>query len=249
MPQGKSTPNFRRREDESFRELQELCRSVLEGAFPVFQKGQTKACFYPYIGMTHTIRRKGETWVIRISDHCRDAPKPVLEAIVTILACKVMRKKPSLKAVRAYELFRKNPSVADAVRKRRLLKGQKRMAGQAGKYHSLENIYRDLNRRYFNNQIEIERIGWGIRKSRSRLGHYDPIHHTITLSPILDSPSVPGFVLSYIVYHEMLHSVFEGASGGGIRRHHPPELRRAEQAYPDFDRAKRFLRSFCHRPD
>lgn len=242
-----STSNFSAREEQSLREFQELCSSALKRAFPVFQRGEIKASFYPYIGMTHTIRRKGETWVVRISDHCRNAPKPVLEAIVTILACKVMRKKPDLEAVRTYELFRKDASVADAVRKRRLMKGQKRMARQAGKYHSLEDIYRDLNRRYFNNQIEIERIGWGIRKSRSRLGHYDPIHHTITLSLILDSPSVPGFVLSYIVYHEMLHSVFEGAPGGGVRKHHPPELRRAEQTYPDFDRAKRFLRSFCRR--
>ena len=161
-----------------------------------------------------------------------------------ILACKVMRKKPDSEYERTYERFRKNPSVAGAVRKRRLLKGRKYMAAHAGKYHSLQDIYRRLNRRYFNGQVEIERIGWGIRKSRARLGHYDPVHNTITLSPLLDSPSIPEFVLSYIVYHEMLHSVFEGASGRSAHRHHPPELRRAERAYPDFDKAKRFLRDY-----
>jgi len=155
-----------------------------------------------------------------------------------------MRKKPSPEFVRTYDLFRKNPSVVNAVRKRRLLKGRKRIAGNVGKYHSLQDIYEDLNRLYFNNQVEIERIGWGIHRSRTRLGHYDPIHNTITLSPILDSPSVPKFVLGYIVYHEMLHSVFETASDRAIHRHHPPELRRVERAYPDFDRAKKFLRSY-----
>ena len=236
---------FKRQEHESLAVLQDLSRSTLKNAFPVFQKGNIDAFFYPYIGMRHTIRRKGESWVVRISDHCRNAPKPVLEAILIILACKVMRKKPDPEFVRAYEHYRRDPSVVNAVRKRRLQKGRKLIAGNAGTYHSLHQIYRDLNRRYFNDQIEIERIGWGIRQSRTRLGHYDPAHNTITLSPILDSPSIPKYVLGYIVYHEMLHSVFENSSARSAHRHHPPELRRAERAYPDFDKAKEFLRTYC----
>lgn len=247
MPQKESIQSFNRQQDESLAALQDLCRSTLKAAFPVFQKGNIEAIFYPYIGLRHTIRRKGSTWVVRISDHCRSAPGPVLEAICMILACKVMRKNPSSEFVRAYELFRKDPSVVDAVRKRRLLKGRKHIASNEGKYHSLQDIYQDLNRRYFNSQIEIERIGWGIRRSRARLGHYDPVHNTITLSPILDSPSVPKYVLGYVVYHEMLHSVFEDLSNRRIHKHHPPELRRAERAYPDFDKAKKFLKSFCRR--
>jgi len=245
MPQNNSIADFNRQEVENLSILRDLCRSTLKDAFPVFQKGNIEATFYPYIGMRHTIRRKGKTWMVRISDHCRNAPRPVLEAILMILAFKVMRKKPGPEFVRTYEFFRKDPSIADAVRKRRLLKGRKYITDKAGKYHSLQDIYQDLNRRYFNNQVEIERIGWGIRRSRARLGHYDPIHHTITLSPILDSPSVPKFVLGYIVYHEMLHTVFEDASGPGIRKHHPPELRRAERAYPDFEKAKEFLKNYC----
>ena len=203
------------------------------------------ACFYPYIGLTHTIRRKGSTWMIRISDHCRHAPRPVLEAIVMILACKVMRKKPRRKFLQTYELFRKDPSLSEAVRERRILKGRKHITGDVGEYHSLLEIYRDINGRYFNNQIEIGRIGWGLRRSWSRLGHYDPVHHTITLSPVLDSLTVPRFVVGYIVYHEMLHAIFEDAPSGGVRKHHPPEFHRAERAYPDFDGAKIFLREYC----
>ncbi len=247
MPQKKFIPGLAKQQDESFTALQDLCRSTLKAAFPVFRKGDIEASFYPYIGLRHTIRRKEKTWMVRISDHCRSAPGSVLEAICMILACKVMRKRPNPEFVRTYELFRKDPSVVAAVRKRRLLKGRKRIAGNDGKYHSLNSIYRDLNRRYFNNQIEIERIGWGIRRSRTRLGHFDPVHNTITLSPILDSPSVPKYVLGYIVYHEMLHSVFEGESSRRLHRHHPPELRRTERAYPDFEKAKRFLKSFCGR--
>jgi SprT-like family len=236
-----------RQEDTNLSELQWLCRSILQESFPAFCNTEVDACFYPYIGLTHTIRRKGSTWVVRISDHCRYAPSPILEAIVMILAAKVMRRRPRQKYLQAYELFRNDPWIIEAVRERRLQKGRKHIAGEAGKHHLLWEIYQELNRCYFNNQIEIHRIGWGLRKSRGRLGHYDPIHHTITLSPVLDAPGVPRFVVRYIVYHEMLHAVFESISSGRSKRHHTSEFRRAEKAYPDFESAEKFLTEYSRK--
>jgi hypothetical protein len=226
--------------------LQYICQGVLLQSSPLFQNMSFEACFYPYIGLTHTIRRRGSTWVLRISDHCRLAPRPVLEAIVAILAGKILRKKPRQKHWDAYELFRKSPMVLESVRKRRLQQGRKHIAGHEGKCHSLQTIYQETNRCYFNDQIEISRIGWGFRSSWSRLGHYDPVHHTITLSPVLDSPQVPKFVVSYIVYHEMLHAIFEGTLAHRAQKHHPPEFRRVEKAYPDYGKAKKFLMEYCH---
>jgi len=227
--------------------LQTLASSILPANFPLFRKGEIEATFYPYIGLTHTIRRKGTTWVVRISDHCRHAPEPVLEAILMILACKVARKRPQPQHRHEYELFRKDSVVVEAVRQRRLLKGKKQIAKKTGKHHSLREIYREINQSYFNNQVDIEKVGWGMRKGLTRLGHYDPVHHTITISPTLDSPAVPKFVLSYVLYHEMLHAVFETESSGRIRTHHSPEFRRAETAYPDFSKAKNFLGNFCRK--
>jgi hypothetical protein len=233
-----------RQEDKNLPELQWLCRSILTEALPTFRNMEIDACFYPYIGLTHTIRRKGTTWMVRISDHCRHAPRSVLEAIVRILASKVMRQRPRRKYLQAYEIFRNDPWIVEAVRERRLQKGRKNIVEEAGKHHSLQEIYQELNHRYFNDQIEICRIGWGLRKSRERLGHYDPIHNTITLSPLLDEPGVPKFVVRYIVYHEMLHAVFESGSSGRLKRHHTFEFRHAEKAYPDFAVAKEFLREY-----
>jgi len=228
-------------EDRNLTELRWLCSSVLRDAFSVFRNAEIDACFYPYIGLTHTIRRKGRGWMVKISDHCRLAPRQVLEAVIMILGCKVMRRRPLKEYLRIYELFRNDPGIAAAVRERRIRKGRKHIASEAGRYYSLEAIYRELNLAYFNSQIDIARIGWGFRRSRRRMGHYDPAHNTITLSPVLDAPGVPGFVVRYIVYHEMLHAVFEATSAGVRKRHHHAEFRRAERAYPDFARAKKFL--------
>jgi predicted metal-dependent hydrolase len=233
--------------DTEDRNLEWICRSALHSVFSSFRNAEIKAYFYPYIGLTHTIRRKGSGWMLRISDHCRQAPRELLEAIALMLGYKVMRRKPPAKLIQAYESFREDPSVLEAVRSRRLRKGRKHFSTVDGKCHSLQKIFRELNRSYFNNQVEMRNVGWGLRRSRRRLGHYDPVHNTITLSPVLDSHQVPRYVVAYILYHEILHALYEGKSHGRRNRHHPPEFRRAERAYPDYVRARKFLEGFGRR--
>jgi hypothetical protein len=226
-------------------DLEWICRSTLQSRFPSFRDMEITASFYPYIGFTHTIRKKGGRWVIRISDYCRRAPRVVLEAVTLILACKVLRRSPPQDMMKIYEKYRQEPAIEEAVYARRRKHGRKRIDSSDGRHHSLWEIYRELNARYFNNQIEIRNLGWGPRRSWSRLGHYDPVHHTITISPVLDSPRVPRSVVSYIVFHEMLHTLFETRPANGQKRHHPPEFQRAEKAYPDRAVAKKFLGEFC----
>jgi len=226
-------------------ELQRICRGALEKYSPEFHGTAIDARFYPYIGLTHTIRRGKSGWVVRISDHCRSAPQTVLEAIVTILACKALRRRVLKRARQTYDEWRLDPVVSDAVNARRTAKGSKRFSAHEGRCHPLTEIFHDVNRRFFNEQIEIRKIGWGIRRSWGRLGHYDPVHHTITLSPVLDSPDVPRFVVDFIVYHEMLHAIFEGAEDYGAHRHHPPVFRRTERSHPDYEAVKKFIKKFC----
>jgi hypothetical protein len=229
----------------SSEELQWICSTALRARFPFFRDTEIRASFYPYIGLTHTIRRKGGCWMIRISDHCKRAPRVVLEAIALILGCKILRRKPPREMVRIYDSFRQEPSIEEAVDARRRKHGRKQIGVSEGRHHSLWEIYQELNERYFNNQVEIRKLGWGPRLSWSRLGHYDPVHQTVTISPVLDSPRVPRPVVSYIVFHELLHSIFEVRSCGGKKRHHPPEFRRAEKAYPGSAASKKFLTEFC----
>jgi hypothetical protein len=226
-------------------ELNWICRSVLLANFSLFSQAVITARFYPYIGLTHTIRRKGSHWALRISDHCRSAPRQVLEAIAMILACKLVRRKPPAEMIAVYNRFRESAPVEAAVHARRRKRGRKQIGGACGQNHSLLEIFRDLNVQHFNRQIEIRQIGWGPRRSWSRLGHYDPVHNTITVSPVLDSPQVPRAIVAYIVYHEMLHALFNDPDLPGQRRHHPPEYRRVEKSYPGYRAAKEFLVRFC----
>ena len=225
-------------------ELTRIVRAALQPLSDTFRGIEIAASFYPYIGLTHTIKRRGAIWVIRISDHCRHAPAVVLSAIAVLLGYKILRKKPPPTLVEVYEAFRHNPEIESRVQARRRQKGRKQIQGVQGRYHSLAQLYAELNRRYFNDQVEIRKLGWGTRKSWRRLGHYDPVHHTITISPVLDSPKVPAYALGFLLYHEMLHTLFD-AGNGRRKRHHPREYSEAERGYPDYDAARRFLDHFC----
>ncbi len=226
-------------------DLVTLCRSTLEAISPLFRDKDIAAGFFPYLGLTHTIRRRGNSWVIRISDHCHGAPPAVLRSIVIQLACKILRRKPAAEAVQAYERFRRDPEIERRVRSRRLQRGRKQIVESPGKYHYLRDIYADLNRSFFNGQVDIRRVGWGARRSWSRLGHYDPVHHTITISPVLDSPKVPRLVVAYLLYHEMLHTLFDRDVTGVRKRHHTAEFYATERAFPDYRAARKFLDRFC----
>jgi hypothetical protein len=226
-------------------ELQWICRSVLNQSFPSLRGSEINASFYSYIGLTHTIRKKGSRWMIRISDHCRQAPRAVLEAVIYLLACKITHRRPPADIVETYERFRKLPLIESIVDERRARQGRKIMAASAGRHHSLQLIYCELNEKYFNNQIDLQKIGWGLRRGWSRLGHYDPVHHTVTLSPVLDSPVVPYTVLALVVYHEMLHALFESERKGKSRRHHTTAFRKAEMGFEGYQAARKFLNEFC----
>lgn len=231
--------------ERSRSELELICRSALAAASPLFRGADVTASFYPYIGLTHTIRRQGAKWIVRVSDHFRDAPRVVLEAIAVILACKIARRRPPRRSLETYESYRREPVVTARLLERRRARGRKVLDTSDGKAHSLSKIYRELSARWFEDQIEVTRVGWGPRVSWTRLGHWDPAHRTITISRALDSPRVPQCVVAAIVYHEMLHAWLE--TGADCGPDHPPEFRRIERAYPDFAYAKKFLAEYCRR--
>lgn len=111
-----------------------------------------------------------------------------------------------------------------------------------GLFFDLAALYHDVNATSFSNEVAAP-ITWGkmpsLRRRRSiRFGSYSPGENLIRMHPLLDQEFVPQYFVRYIVFHEMLHAhmgIEETATGR--RKIHPPEFRRREAAYPDFERA------------
>jgi hypothetical protein len=85
-------------------------------------------------------------------------------------------------------------------------------------------------------------LGWTVRSSRTTLGHYDPSHHAIVLSSILDRPEVPRIAVEYVMFHEMLHLRYPVDHRGSRRCVHTPEFKAAEKEFPRLKEAREALK-------
>lgn len=116
-----------------------------------------------------------------------------------------------------------------------------------GKYHDLQEIFDDLNRRYFGGTIDA-RITWGQRGGRPRrrnsikMGSYSVEEKLVRIHRSLDRAFVPRFFVEWIVYHEMLHQVHEIKVVNGRRQFHTREFLRDEARFEHYIAARRWER-------
>jgi predicted metal-dependent hydrolase len=112
-----------------------------------------------------------------------------------------------------------------------------------GKYYDLVEIYDDINKKYFDNKIDLK-ITW-FKKPKYRtfssltFGSYNRTMKLIRINDILDHAAAPTYFVEYVVYHEMLHHVCPGYTDENGREHiHTPLFRKREKEFAHFKRAK-----------
>jgi predicted metal-dependent hydrolase len=119
-----------------------------------------------------------------------------------------------------------------------------------GEVHDLQDIYDDLNLRYFADCIDA-RITWGQRnppgaKRRRRnsikMGSYSVEDRLIRIHPSLDRMFVPREFVEWIVYHEMLHQKHDIPIIGGRRIFHTEEFMAEEASFEHYEDARQWER-------
>jgi hypothetical protein len=174
------------------------------------------------------------------------APQAVIENMLWAVILPRQRRKEALSAVRLFSDSQTFTDLAQKVNSSILESGDER---SRGRYHDLKTAFQRVNRRYFKNQIIIPRLVWGQRLSRRKLGHYQPATDTVLVSRALDNPDVPGFVVDFIVYHELLHRQFGIQVAGGRRYSHTPAFKQAERRFQRFQEAQEFLERLGENPE
>ena len=198
--------------------------------------------FYPFVSINNTIRlRQGELY-IRLSDLLEGAPEPVLHAIAHILFAKLYRKPIDRARSARYRRYIASHDLAAKARLVRQVRGRKHIHSASGHQYHLEEIFDDLNRRFFHGLMGRPQLTWSRDHARNRLGHYDPAHNAIVISRVFDHPRVPRYVVEYIVYHEMLHLKHPVKLRGSRRCVHSREFIEEEKFFPELAPAKKFLR-------
>ena len=71
----------------------------------------------------------------------------------------------------------------------RQIRGRKRIAvGHRDTVYHLEEIFDELNLRFFHGLLARPQMTWSQSHSRRSLAHYDPAHNAIVVSRIFDHP-------------------------------------------------------------
>ncbi|MGB6387357.1 MAG: SprT-like domain-containing protein [Terriglobales bacterium] len=198
--------------------------------------------FYPFVSINNTIRlRQGELY-IRISDLLEGAPEAVLLSIVHILLAKLYRKPVDRAHSARYRRYIASRDVTAKARIVRQMRGRKHIHSASGHQYHLEEIFDDLNRRFFHGLMGRPQLTWSRNHARSSLGHYDPAHNAIVISRVFDDSRVPRYAIEYILFHEMLHLKHPVKLRGSRRCVHSREFRAEENLFPELTQAKKFLK-------
>jgi predicted metal-dependent hydrolase len=198
--------------------------------------------FYPFSNLNNTIRLRQQRLLVRLSDLLEGAPEPVLHAILHILVAKLYRKKIDESHAARYRKFAGTQVISAKMHLIRQMRGRKRIAGANGRHYHLEEIFDDLNHRFFHGLMGRPQMTWSNNHSRHSLGHYDPAHNTIVVSKIFDQPNIPRYAIEYLVYHEMLHLRHPVKMRGSRRCVHSRAFQEEEKLFPQLQEAKKFLK-------
>jgi len=198
--------------------------------------------FYAFVSINNTIRlRQGELY-IRLSDLLEGAPETVLHSIAHILLAKLYRQPVDRTHSARYRRYIAGHDVAAKARLVRQMRGRKHIRSARGHHYHLEEIFEDLNRRFFHGLMGRPQLTWSRNHARSSLGHYDPAHNAIVISRVFDHQRVPRYAVEYILFHEMLHLKHPVKLRGSRRCVHSREFQEEEKLFPELVRAKMFLR-------
>jgi hypothetical protein len=217
--------------------LEAIFNNALKEAVKKEPRPQIEAHFYPYAGLSSTIRlRRGRVYV-RVSDILIHSPSEIIYALARILIAKLYRIKVSREHQRIYREYTSSDAIRDASEATRRTRGYKLTSSPLGRAYDLDELFNDLNGRYFDSELEKPLLSWSLRPTRRVFGHHDPTHGTIVISRTLDDVKVPRIVVEYVLYHEMLHIKHPPKTAGGRTIYHDSEFRADEQRFEGYQKA------------
>ena len=116
-----------------------------------------------------------------------------------------------------------------------------------GSVYNLQKIYDELNKEYFEGKLDL-RLTWfgNLRqqfRSRITFGLYHDALKLIKINRVLDSPGFPDYIISYVVYHEMVHHICPAYFDENGQHHiHTKEFNEREVQFKYYYLAQRWIK-------
>jgi hypothetical protein len=198
--------------------------------------------FRKYANANAQVRLHEGAMEVKLADTLADAPEGVIEALAEILLSKLFRRPVPLGSNDRYRRYLNRYDVRRSLDLVKQTRGRKRVEHPQGHTYNLEEMFEELNFRYFHGLMSRPLLGWSPHASRTMLGHYDPPHNTIVLSRILDRPETPKLAVEYVLFHEMLHLRHPAEHNGARRCVHTKAFKLAEKQFEQLKEAKAILK-------
>jgi hypothetical protein len=198
--------------------------------------------FRRYANANAQVKLEAGALDVRMADTLAGAPEPVIEALAEILLSKLFRRPVPAASNDRYRRYLNRRDVRHSLDLIRQIRGRKQVRQPQGDCYNLEEMFEELNFRYFHGLMARPVLGWSLQASRTMLGHYDPPHNAIVLSGILDRPETPRLAVEYVLYHEMLHLRHPAEHRGARRCVHTRAFKDAEKQFERLREAKALLR-------
>ncbi len=110
-----------------------------------------------------------------------------------------------------------------------------------GQAYDLKTIYHQLNKTYFDNQLDLNITWYGMPHKRRgctmTYGLYSEPLKLIKVHRLLDRYICPEFYVAFVIYHEMLHEVHKPYMGVSCTHIHTPEFKAQEKQFKYFKEA------------
>jgi hypothetical protein len=230
-----------------FESVEQIYARVFRTLKPRTPLPQISVRYRRYANANSRICLKDGQMLVEISDLLEPAPAPIQEALASILISKLFRRAPERAILARYRRYLNRADVRRTLHVAKQQRGRKPLRDPKGRIYDLGVIFEDLNFRYFHGLMARPQLGWSLRPSRTTLGHYDPSHHAIVLSALLDSEQAPELIVRFVMFHEMLHLRFPTEHRGARRCVHTKEFKIAEKQFENYSEATAELKKFVER--
>jgi len=114
-----------------------------------------------------------------------------------------------------------------------------------GKCYNLDELFDKVNREYFACSLVKPRLIWSQINTYRKLGHYEPARDRVMIALTLDDARIPEFVVTFVLYHELLHKSHGATWVNGRRMVHTPEFRRDERKFKLYKQAEEWLKKLA----
>jgi hypothetical protein len=227
-----------------FESIEQIYQRVFRDICPRTPVPAIAVRFRRYANANSRIKLEQGEMSVDISDLLEHAPAPVQEALASILISKLFKRRPDVDCVARYRRYLNRADMRRGLTELKRQRGRKRYRHPQGDFYDLCQMFEDINHEYFGGLMARPELGWSLRISITTLGHYDPCHHVIVLSSVLDSAAAPPLAVKYVMFHEMLHLRFPTELRGARRCVHTAEFKAAEHEFREYDTAKKQLRAY-----